>query len=83
VPRFINLSQREADLAVNIERPQGSGQVCSRLTDYRLRLYASRSYLERHSPIRRLADLSAHRFFGYVEELVFSPALRYLVTIAP
>ena len=83
VPRFINLSQREADLAVNIERPQGSGQVCSRLTDYRLRLYASRSYLERHPPIRHLADLSAHRFFGYVEELVFSPALRYLVTIAP
>ena len=83
VPRFINLSQREADLAVNIERPQGSGQVCSRLTDYRLRLYASRSYLERHPPIRHLEDVSAHRFFGYVEELVFSPALRYLVTIAP
>jgi len=83
VPRFINLSQREADLAVNIERPQGSGQVCSRLTDYRLRLYASRSYLERHPPIRHLEDVSAHRFFGYVEELVFSTALRYLTDIAP
>ena len=81
VPRFINLSQREADLAVNIERPQNTGQVCSKLTDYRLQLYASRAYLERHAPIRRLDDLQAHRFFGYVEELVFSPELRYLSSV--
>jgi len=83
VPRFINLSQREADLAVNIERPQPSGQVCSKLTDYRLRLYASRRYVQQHRPIRRLQDLAAHRFFGYVEELVFSQELRYLGGIVP
>lgn len=83
VPRFINLSQREADLAVNVERPQPAGQVCCKLTDYRLRLYASRDYAERHPPIRRLQDLAAHRFFGYVEELVFSQELRYLSAIGP
>jgi len=83
VPRLINLSQREADLAVTIERPQGNGQVCSRLSDYRLRLYASRHYLAQHTPIRHVADLAEHRFFGYVEELVFSPTLRYLPSIAP
>lgn len=83
VPRFINLSQREADLAVNVERPQHSSQVASRLSDYRLRLYASRRYLEQHATIRHPRDLGAHRFFGYVEELAFSPALRYLATVAP
>ncbi|HQQ71407.1 MAG TPA: LysR family transcriptional regulator [Alicycliphilus sp.] len=83
VPRFINLSQREADLAVNIERPQRTGQVCSKLTDYRLRLYASRRYVQDHPPIRRLQDLAGHRFFGYVEELVFSQELRYLSAIVP
>ncbi len=83
MPRFINLSQREADLAVSIEPAQGSGQVCSRLTDYRLRLYASRSYLAQQPPIKHLHDVSAHRFFGYVDDLVFSPALRYLSRIAP
>ncbi|WP_404301800.1 LysR family transcriptional regulator [Alicycliphilus denitrificans] len=83
VPRFINLSQREADLAVNIERPHRTGQVCSKLTDYRLRLYASRRYLQEHPSIRRLQDLAEHRFFGYVEELVFSQELRYLSAIAP
>ncbi len=83
VPRFINLSQREADLAVNVERPEGSGQVSSKLTDYRLRLYAHRSYLARHAPIKAPRDLSAHRFFGYVEDLTFSSALRYLAEAAP
>jgi DNA-binding transcriptional LysR family regulator len=83
VPRFINLSQREADLAVNVERAQGSGQVCSKLTDYRLRLYAHRNYLARHAPIRHPRDLAAHRFFGYVEDLTFSSALRYLAEVAP
>ncbi|MBS0468829.1 MAG: LysR family transcriptional regulator [Proteobacteria bacterium] len=83
VPRFINLSQREADLAVNIERPQPSGQVCSKLTDYRLRLYASRRYLRECPPIRRLQDLAAHRLFGYVDELAFSQELRFLSAIVP
>jgi DNA-binding transcriptional LysR family regulator len=83
VPRFINLSQREADLAVNVERAQHSGQVCGKLTDYRLRLYGSRDYLARHAPIRDLRDLAGHRFFGYVEELAFSAALRYLAAVAP
>ena len=73
----------EADLAVNIERPQASGQVCSKLCDYRLRLCASRDYLARHPPIARPADLQGHRFVGYVEELVFSNALRYFAEAVP
>ncbi|WP_313076078.1 LysR family transcriptional regulator [Melaminivora sp.] len=83
VPRFINLSQREADLAVNVERPQSSGQVCSRLCDYRLQLYASSDYLARHPPITHVRHLRGHRFVGYVEELVFSNELRELAALVP
>ena len=83
VPRFINLSQREADLAINIERPRSRSQVTSQLTQYRLQLYACQHYLARHPAITCVADLAAHRLFGYVEELSFSPELRYLETIAP
>ena len=83
VPRFINLSQREADLAINIERPRSSTQVTSKLSQYRLQLYACRRYLARHPGIHCVADLAEHRLFGYVDELSFSPELRYLETIAP
>lgn len=83
LPRFINLSQREADLAVNIERPQSSAQVCSKLCDYRLQLYGSQQYLAQHSPINHPRDLRHHRFVGYVEELVFSDELRNLASVVP
>lgn len=83
VPRFVNLSQREADLAVNVERPQNTGQICSKLTEYRLQLYASQHYLQRRPPIRQMADLQAHRFFSYVEDLTFSAEMRYLSDVAP
>lgn len=83
VPRFINLSQREADLAINIERPISPTQVTSKLAQYRLQLYASTRYLASHAPIRCQADLAEHRLFGYVDELSFSPELRYLESIAP
>lgn len=83
VPRFINLSQREADLAINVERPSSPTQVTSKLAQYRLQLYASTRYLARHAPIRCQADLAVHRLFGYVDELSFSAELRYLESIAP
>mgnify|MGYP000042914344 CR=1 FL=1 len=82
-PNELRVFQREADLAVNVERPQSSGQVCSKLSDYRLRLYASRDYLARHAPITHPRDLRGHRFVGYVEELVFSDELRYLASVVP
>jgi DNA-binding transcriptional LysR family regulator len=83
VPRFINLSQREADLAINIERPRSNTQIASKLSQYRLQLYASSRYLASRPSIHCVADLAEHRLFGYVDELSFSPELRYLETIAP
>ena len=82
VPRFINLSQREADLAINIERPRSNTQIASKQSQYRLQLYASSRYLASRPSIHCVADLAEHRLFGYVDELSFSPELRYLDTIA-
>ncbi|MDR5865394.1 LysR family transcriptional regulator [Halomonas koreensis] len=78
LPRVVNLSRHEADLAITVERPSSGGLVTSRLCDYRLRLYASRDYLARHGTPRRLADLGRHRLIGYVDDLIFSDQLHYL-----
>jgi DNA-binding transcriptional LysR family regulator len=83
VPRFVNLSKREADLVVTIERPESGPHVVTKLCDYRLKLYATRSYLERHATINTLDDLVAHPLIGYVDDHVFSTELRYVETIAP
>lgn len=83
VPRFVNLSKREADLAVSIERPTTGAFMTCKLTDYRLQLYATRGYLQRNPTISTLSDLQMHRFIGYVDELAFSAEMRYLSKLAP
>lgn len=83
VPRFVNLSKREADLAISIERPQTGAYVISKLSDYGLKVYATREYLMSHPTISKLSDLAQHRMIGYVDELSFSAELQYLDKIAP
>lgn len=83
VPRFVNLPKREADLAVIIDRPRTGSYVVTKLSDYRLKLYATGAYLERTTPIRQLKDLNHHAFITYLEDLVLSDELRYMHSIAP
>lgn len=78
LPRVVNLSRHEADLAITVERPTSQGLVTSKLCDYRLRLYASQAYLARHGRPTRLAELGSHRLIGYVDDLIFSEQLSYL-----
>jgi DNA-binding transcriptional LysR family regulator len=78
LPRVVNLSRHEADLAITVERPANPGMVIARLCDYRLRLYASHVYLARHGTPQRLGELGAHRLIGYVDDLIFSEQLNYL-----
>nr|WP_202033478.1 LysR family transcriptional regulator [Agrobacterium larrymoorei] len=77
VPRSFSLSQREADIAITIERPEQGRLVFSKLTDYSLGLYASKNYVEEHGEPETVEALRAHRRIGYVEDLIFSPSLNF------
>lgn len=77
VPRSFSLSQREADIAITIERPDQGRLVSSRLTDYTLGLYAARDYLKDNPLPESVEALKAHRRIGYVEDLIYSPSLNY------
>lgn len=78
LPRVFNLSKREADMAVAVSRPEAGRLTVQKIADYRLSLAASRDYLERHPPIRVLADLRGHRMIGYIPDLIFDKELDYL-----
>ncbi|MCJ2185822.1 LysR family transcriptional regulator [Novosphingobium beihaiensis] len=73
-----DLTRREADMAVTLAAPDRGRFHARRLTDYRIGLYASSSYLEQHDPICRVEDLSRHPFVGYIDDLISMPELRYL-----
>ena len=77
-PRILQLSRREADIVITLERPQRGPFIISRLSDYRLRLYAAPDYLARHAPISCREDLRAHAFVSYIDDLLFSRELMFL-----
>lgn len=79
--RLFSLSQREADIAIGLARPK-SGRVRARkLTDYELGLYASAEYMTRRGAVGDLHDLAAHRFIGYIDEMIYAPELDYLTQV--
>lgn len=77
LPRTFSLSKREADIAVTVEQPTEGRLVSRKLTDYRLRMYASQNYLERHGIPAAPEDLSGRMLVTYVADLIYSPALEY------
>lgn len=70
-----SLSKREADIAVGLTRPEQGRLFSRKLTDYRLGLYAAKSYFDSHPAIGKVADLPQHRIIGYIEDLIFSSEL--------
>ncbi|MBR9839593.1 LysR family transcriptional regulator [Salipiger thiooxidans] len=81
LPRIVNLSRREADLAIGVSAPTAGRLVVQKLADYKLHLAASKDYLERHPPIRSRADLKGHRIVGYIPDMIFDKELDYLADL--
>lgn len=75
--RFVSLANRDADIAITLDRPDSGRLVSRRLVDYRLGLYASADYLARHGAVTQ-ANIADHPFVGYIEEMIDLPGLRYL-----
>ncbi|MFW8636448.1 LysR family transcriptional regulator [Cribrihabitans pelagius] len=78
LPRMINLSRREADMAVTVSAPSAGQLVVQKITDYKLHMVASRHYLKDHGPIGRLQDLKDRKMIGYIPDMIFDRELDYL-----
>lgn len=78
LPRVINLSKREADLAISVSAPQTGRLVVKKITDYHLSLAAMQSYLANRPEIETIPDLQGHKIIGYIPDLIFDKELDYL-----
>jgi DNA-binding transcriptional LysR family regulator len=76
--RAVNLSKREADIAVGLTRPAHGRLYAQKLGAYRLGLYASRAYLDSVPAITDLDGVKDHPLVWYIDELLDIPELRYL-----
>mgnify|MGYP000344922050 CR=1 FL=1 len=74
LPRVVNLSKREADLAITVSPPDAGRLTVQKVTDYRLHLAMRRDLPEP-------ADLAALRglpVVGYIPDMIFDRELDYL-----
>jgi DNA-binding transcriptional LysR family regulator len=74
LPRVVNLSRREADMAVTVSPPVTGRLSVQRITDYKLHLAT------RHDapPITRRTDLHGQPVVGYIPDMIFDKELDYL-----
>ncbi len=66
--RMLDLSMREADIAVRMRLPTQPDLILRRLLTVHNHLYASPEYLETHGTPRLLSDLASHRVIAYGED---------------
>jgi DNA-binding transcriptional LysR family regulator len=77
LPRVVNLSRREADMAITVSPPAAGRLTVQKITDYQLHL-AMRSDAP---PLQSLADLKGRRIVGYIPDMIFDKELDYLSAI--
>ncbi|MCI2394577.1 LysR family transcriptional regulator [Aliiroseovarius sediminis] len=78
LPRVINLSKREADMAITVSPPQTGRITVQKVTDYHLHLAAAKEYLADAPPLNTLEDLGVHPIVGYIQDMIFYPELDFL-----
>ncbi len=59
--RVLDLPMREADVAIRMKEPSQADLIRKRLMNIRMRLYATREYLETHAPLETVEDIGQHR----------------------
>ena len=64
----LDLSMREADVAVRMQRPTQADLIQRKLMTVHTHIYASPAYLERHGSPTSVEDLDRHRLIVYGEE---------------
>jgi len=76
---FLSPSKREADIAVMLSRPKAGPVLSRKLSDYGLKLYASKAYIAQHGMPETPAELATgHTLVSYVPDLLYAPELSFL-----
>ena len=78
LPRVVNLSRREADMAITVSPPEAGRLTVQKITDYALHLAQHR---DAEVPAT-LAEVKGRRIVGYIPDMIFDRELDYLGPLA-
>ncbi|WP_375281407.1 LysR family transcriptional regulator [Pseudooctadecabacter sp.] len=79
LPRVVNLSKREADMALTVSPPDAGRLLVQKITDYRLHLAAEAQIAAKITTRAHLKDVP---FVGYIPDMIFDKELDYLGPLA-
>ena len=74
--RIEDLLQREADIAVRMQRPSQGVLIARRIGDIELGMYAHKDYLARRGKPVRIDDLAGHALIGFDKETAFIRSMK-------
>jgi DNA-binding transcriptional LysR family regulator len=79
----LNLSEREADLSINMVSPEHGRLMVRKVGQFTVGLYGAASYLQSAGTPKTVDDLQNHSFITYVDELISVPQVRWLTDLVP
>lgn len=79
LPRVVNLSKREADMAITVSPPDAGRLLVQKVSDYRLHLAARTDIAARITDRAALRDVPV---VGYIPDMIFDKELDYLGPLA-
>lgn len=79
--RLLDMTRREADIFVSFFRPKGRRLSVKKVGEFKIFLYASSGYLQRHPKPVDLQDLDNHGFIDFIDEHIHIKENRWLSDI--
>lgn len=73
-----SLADREVDIVIGLQKPSAGRLTARKLTEYRIRLYASRAWCDLRDLPRSFEELTEVPVVGYVENLGTEPPVDFL-----
>jgi DNA-binding transcriptional LysR family regulator len=80
---FLNLSRREADIAIGLSRSKSKRIHSTQFANYKLGLYASKQWVEINGTPATIDDIQNAPMIGYIDDLIYAQELRYLEEALP
>lgn len=73
-----SLAEREVDIGISLQQPRSGRLTARKLIDYRIRLYASRAFVEDHRMPQNFEELQRAPLVGYIGNLGVTPTVDFL-----
>ncbi len=76
--RDVKISRNEAEIAIAVEKPKSTSMIISKLTEYRLQLYANKHSASLLGQAQDINQIHKAQWVSYVDNLLYTKELNYL-----